>query len=82
MKRVISAMLIFITVIGLMPAALAEAKPVIEYLPGWGCDVSKVRCFGDLPAAAQEYVRFVENAIGTPITYVSVGADRDAIILR
>ena len=64
------------------PAALAEAKPVIEYLPGWGCDVSKVRCFGDLPAAAQEYVRFVENAIGTPITYVSVGADRDAIILR
>ena len=64
------------------PAALAEAKPVIEYLPGWGCDVSKVRCFGDLPAAAQEYVLFVENAIGTPITYVSVGADRDAIILR
>ena len=64
------------------PAALAEAKPVIEYLPGWKCDVSAVRCFGDLPAAAQEYVRFVENAIGTPITYVSVGADRDAIILR
>lgn len=64
------------------PAALAEAKPVIEYLPGWGSDVSAVRCFGDLPAAAQEYVRYVENAIGRPISYVSVGADRDAIILR
>ncbi len=64
------------------PAALAEAKPVIEYLPGWGSDISAVRCFGDLPAAAQEYVRYVENAIGRPISYVSVGADRDAIILR
>ena len=64
------------------PAALAKAKPVIEYLPGWQCDISGVRTWEDLPKAAQDYVEFVEKAIGAPITYVSVGADRDAIILR
>ena len=64
------------------PAALAKAKPVIEYLPGWQCDISGVRTWEDLPKAARDYVEFVEKAIGAPITYVSVGADRDAIILR
>ena len=64
------------------PAALAKAKPVIEYLPGWQCDISGVRTWEELPKAARDYVEFVEKAIGAPITYVSVGADRDAIILR
>ena len=64
------------------PAALAEAKPVMEYLPGWGCDISNARKFGDLPAAARDYVRYVEDTLRTPIPYVSVGAARDAIILR
>ena len=63
-------------------AALAEAKPVMEYLPGWGCDISNARKFGDLPAAARDYVRYVEDTLRTPIPYVSVGAARDAIILR
>ena len=64
------------------PAALAEAKPVMEYLPGWGCDISNARKFGDLPAAARDYVRYVEDTLRTSIPYVSVGAARDAIILR
>ena len=64
------------------PAALSEAKPVMEYLPGWGCDISNARKFGDLPAAARDYVRYVEDTLRTPIPYVSVGAARDAIILR
>ena len=64
------------------PAALGRAKPVIEYLPGWGCDIGGVRSYADLPKAARDYVEFVERQIGAPIAYVSVGADRDAIILR
>ena len=61
---------------------LARAKPVMEYLPGWKCDISKVRKFEDLPKAAQDYVLYIEKAIGCPIAYVSVGPDREALILR
>ncbi len=64
------------------PSLLAKAKPVMETLPGWGCDISGVRHWEDLPQAAQDYVTYVEDQIGCPITYVSVGADRDAIIQR
>ena len=64
------------------PAALADAKPVTEYLPGWGVDVSKCRKFEDLPKAAQDYVLFVEEKIGCHIGYVSVGPERESIIVR
>ena len=64
------------------PAALDSAKPVTEYLPGWQCDISGARKWEDLPKAAQDYVSFIENAIGCPIKYISVGAERDSIIFR
>jgi len=64
------------------PAALPKAKPVIRYMKGWNCDISGIRKYEDLPKEARDYVEFVEKEIGAPITYVSVGADRDAIILR
>lgn len=61
---------------------LSKAEPVIEYLDGWKEDISRVRKFEDLPKACQEYVLYVEKQIGTHIGYVSVGAERDAIIIR
>ncbi|HWR23692.1 MAG TPA: adenylosuccinate synthase [Feifaniaceae bacterium] len=61
---------------------LDQAEPVIEYLPGWGEDISKVRRFEDLPKAAREYVLYIERALECPIPYVSVGADREALIIR
>lgn len=64
------------------PVALNNAKPVIEYLDGWKCDVSKIRKFEDLPKQAQDYVLYIEKAIGCPITYVSVGPERESIIIR
>ncbi|MBQ9331044.1 MAG: adenylosuccinate synthase [Oscillibacter sp.] len=64
------------------PAVLPEAKPVVEYLPGWQCDISGVRTWEDLPENARKYVEYVERSIGCPIGYVSVGPERDAIILR
>lgn len=64
------------------PAALADARPVIDYVDGWCCDISGARTWEELPTAAQEYVLFIEKAIGCPITYVSVGPERDSIILR
>ena len=51
-------------------------------MPGWKCDISGARKWEDLPEAAQKYVEYVEEAIGCRITYVSVGPERDSIIIR
>ena len=64
------------------PALLAEAKPVMEYKEGWKCDISGVRTWEDLPQAAKDYVTYVEEQIGCHIGYVSVGPERDSIIVR
>ena len=64
------------------PALLSSAKPVIEYLDGWKCDISGIREWDALPKAAQNYVTFVEQQIGCRIGYVSVGPERDSIIIR
>ena len=63
------------------PAELAQAEPVLEYMEGWGCDISGVRRWEDLPEAARDYVRRLEEAVGCPVAYVSVGPERDSIIL-
>ncbi len=60
---------------------LEKAKPVYEYLDGWKQDISGCRKLEDLPENAVKYVKFIENAIGKKIKYVSVGAERDAIIM-
>ena len=59
---------------------LNAAKPVYEYLPGFGCDISKCRRPEELPKEALDYVRWIEERIGCPIKYVSVGAERDEYI--
>jgi adenylosuccinate synthase len=61
---------------------LAACEPVYEVLPGWQEDICSVREFSKLPKAAQEYVLFLEERLGCPIRYVSVGAEREQIILR
>ena len=61
--------------------ALERAKPVYEYLPGFeDADISGCRSFAELPAAAQRYVRYVEEAVCCRISYISVGAEREEYI--
>lgn len=64
------------------PTALKYAKPEIKYFKGWKKDISNVRKWDDLPEEAQEYVNYIESQIGCPIKYVSVGPERDSIIIR
>ncbi|MBQ9196775.1 MAG: adenylosuccinate synthase [Clostridia bacterium] len=59
---------------------LNAAKPVYEYLPGFHCDIGGCRSKDDLPREALQYVRYIEQAVRCPIKYVSVGAQREAII--
>ncbi len=64
------------------PSLLPKAEPVTEYLPGWKTDITGVRRFEDLPKAAQDYVLYIEKAIGCYVKYISVGPERDSIIIR
>lgn len=64
------------------PSALDRAKPVIEMLEGWDCDISGVRNWMDLPEAARNYVDYVEEQLACPIRCVSVGPDRDAYVIH
>ena len=64
------------------PSALDRAKPVIEMLEGWDCDISGVRNWKDLPEAARNYVDYVEEQLACPIRCVSVGPDRDAYVIH
>ena len=64
------------------PSALDRAKPVIEMLEGWDCDISGVRNWMDLPEAARNYVDYVEEQLACPIRFVSVGPDRDAYVIH
>ncbi len=60
---------------------LDRAKPVVEYLPGFG-DISHCRSYADLPQAARDYIEFIENAVGCRIKYISVGAERDEYLTK
>ncbi len=64
------------------PVRLERARAVVEKLPGWGVDVSEVRAFPDLPENARAYVLRIEELLGVPIKWVSVGPRREAMIVR
>ena len=64
------------------PALLAQAEPVITEVEGWNCDISAVRRWDDLPPQAKRYIEMIETAVGRPVGYISVGPERDSIIIK
>ncbi|WP_406661247.1 adenylosuccinate synthase [Methanolobus sp. ZRKC3] len=58
-------------------ADLAACKPVYEDLPGWENDLTAVKSFDDLPQAAKDYVLYLEDKMGVPVDYISVGPARE-----
>jgi adenylosuccinate synthase len=61
---------------------LAECEPVYETLPGWKETTSRTTNFDDLPQAAKNYVRRVEELCGAPVGLISTGPDRNETIIR
>jgi len=61
--------------------ALTQSRPVYEELEGWSEDLRGVRRFEDLPATARTYISRIEQLTGTPVTLISVGAEREETIL-
>jgi adenylosuccinate synthase len=67
-----------------LPASQTDfhhAKPIYEYLPGWKEDISKARAVSDLPKNAQDYVKYLEEISGAPISAIGVGPGRDETIV-
>ena len=62
--------------------ALDLCKPVFEKVRGWHCDITSCRKFEDLPKEAQDYVLLLEKLCECNIKYISVGAEREQIIVR
>ena len=61
---------------------LLRARPVLETLPGWQCDIRGCTDYSALPANARAYVDFLERRIGCPITLVSSGPKREEMTFR
>lgn len=63
-------------------AVLAECEPIYEEHPGWGEDIRGARSLDDLPPAARDYVRRIEELAGVPVTIISVGPEREQTIRK
>jgi adenylosuccinate synthase len=59
------------------PYELAKVEPVIEWIPGWTQDISKIKTLSDLPRPTTNYIDYVGSQIGTPIDVISVGPGRE-----
>jgi adenylosuccinate synthase len=59
---------------------LHHAKSEYEELRGWSEDLSECREESDLPTAAREYLQFVSEYVGVPITLISVGPGREQVV--
>lgn len=60
----------------------ADIEPVYTTFPGWKTDLTGCRKESELPEAFKDYVRFMEDYLGVPITIISLGPDREATIER
>jgi adenylosuccinate synthase len=61
---------------------LAKAKPVYEYLPGWGQEIRGIKNYDELPENCRKYIEFIEKELEVPVKLVSNGPGRDEIIRR
>ncbi len=56
---------------------LEKVEPVIEWLPGWHQDISKIKALSELPRPTTSYIDYIGSQLGTPIDVISVGPGRE-----
>ncbi len=59
-----------------------DIKPIYKEFEGWNCDINSIRKYRHFPKQFKEYVEFIENATGVPVSIISVGPDREETIIR
>lgn len=60
----------------------AKIKPVYTEFPGWKKDLTGIRKESGLPQEFKNYIKFMEDYLGVPISIISLGPDREATIER
>jgi adenylosuccinate synthase len=71
-------------VLGDMPLQsdiLARCKPIYQEFDGWGEDLTSLTSFNELPSNAKEYIKFLEDSLGTKVSIVSIGPGREQTIV-
>lgn len=64
------------------PYDINNVKPVYEELEGWKTDMTRFTSEEEFPQAFNNYIKFIEDQLETPITIVSIGPDRSQTIIR
>jgi len=59
-----------------------ELTPVYKEFEGWKTDISNIKSESEFPKQLSSYILFIENYLGIPVKIISVGPERDAIVIR
>jgi len=63
-------------------ATSADINPVYENVKGWNCSTDNVKEIDAMPQALKEYIKYIEDAVGVPITIISLGPDRAQTLIK
>ena len=72
------------TVTEQMPFDLTDTdvEPIYKSFKGWACSLEGMRSFDQIPSELADYVSYLEDVLEVPISFISTGPDREAVILR
>lgn len=59
-----------------------DVEPIYKSFKGWECSLEGMRTFDQIPAELATYVNYLEEVLEVPISFISTGPDREAVILR
>ncbi|HEV7485093.1 MAG TPA: adenylosuccinate synthetase, partial [Thermoanaerobaculia bacterium] len=59
-----------------------DYKPEYRTLKGWNQPTVGITSYDDLPQAAKDYVRFIEDEVECPASIISTGPRREETIVR
>ena len=58
-----------------------DVKPIYVELPGWQTDLTKIKHQNEFPEELNNYITFIEEEMGIPVTIASVGPNREQTIM-
>ena len=59
-----------------------EVEPIYKPFKGWHCSLENYNTYDELPIELLDYINYLEAELEIPISFISTGPDREAIILR
>ncbi len=65
-----------------VPFDMAKVKPFYEQIDGWKQDISQIKEYSQLPKSLQKYVEIIESFVGEKVVELSVGPEREQIIIK